>query len=345
IAKKYGKFGKTLGSGAGGTVRVLCGNPGAAKKYAVKQFRNRKSDESHREYLKKITAEFCIGSTLHHPNVIETIEIIQEKGKFYEIMEYAEYDLFAIVQSGNMNQAEIDCVFKQILTGISYLHSMGLAHRDLKLDNCVMDSRNVVKLIDFGTATVFQYFPKKAKSFILAKGVVGSDPYLAPEVVNSEMYDPRLVDIWSIGIMYVCMSLGKFPWMLALNEKDGGYREYVGQVSGIEKHWPTMWGDSDSSASDFSSGNKRSEEETLMNRVNVLKLLPNRAKYTIMRMLAVDVKKRYRIEDIIRDDDEVKLGAASQSNFEPHQNQTWDWIESIQSCSFGTCESHNHTKC
>ncbi|KAI8458884.1 kinase domain-containing protein, partial [Phakopsora pachyrhizi] len=227
IAKKYGKFGKTLGSGAGGTVRVLCGNPGAAKKYAVKQFRNRKSDESHREYLKKITAEFCIGSTLHHPNVIETIEIIQEKGKFYEIMEYAEYDLFAIVQSGNMNQAEIDCVFKQILTGISYLHSMGLAHRDLKLDNCVMDSRNVVKLIDFGTATVFQYFPKKAKSFILAKGVVGSDPYLAPEVVNSEMYDPRLVDIWSIGIMYVCMSLGKFPWMLALNEKDGGYREYV----------------------------------------------------------------------------------------------------------------------
>lgn len=62
-----------------------------------------------------------------------------------------------------------------------FLFFNSLAHRDLKLDNCVMTTDNVVKLIDFGTATVFRY-PGGGKD-IKATGIVGSDPYLAPEVL------------------------------------------------------------------------------------------------------------------------------------------------------------------
>ena len=72
-------------------------------------------------------------------------------------MEYAPYDLFSVVMSGKMTRPEIYCVFRQICDGVEYLHSLGLAHRDLKLDNCVMTKDTVVKLIDFGTATVFHY--------------------------------------------------------------------------------------------------------------------------------------------------------------------------------------------
>ena len=69
-------------------------------------------------------------------------------------MEYAPYDLFSVVMSGKMTRPEIYCVFRQICDGVEYLHSLGLAHRDLKLDNCVMTTDNVVKLIDFGTGLV-----------------------------------------------------------------------------------------------------------------------------------------------------------------------------------------------
>ena len=67
-------------------------------------------------------------------------------------MEYAPYDLFSVVMSGSMSRPEIYCVFRQICDGVSYLHGMGLAHRDIKLDNCVMTTNNIVKLIDFGIA-------------------------------------------------------------------------------------------------------------------------------------------------------------------------------------------------
>lgn len=156
LESKYGKFGKVLGSGAGGSVRLLKRSRDGVT-FAVKQFRDRHTYESEREYAKKVTAEFCIGSTLHDGNIIETLDIIHEKGHWYEVMEYAPYDLFAIVMTGRMSREEIGCSFLQIFSGVTYLHSMGLAHRDLKLDNVVVDEHGIMKLIDFGSAIVFRY--------------------------------------------------------------------------------------------------------------------------------------------------------------------------------------------
>jgi hypothetical protein len=156
LQSKYGKFGKMLGSGAGGSVRLMK-RSGDGVVFAVKQFRDRHPYESERDYNKKVTAEFCIGSTLHHGNIIETIDIVHEKGKWYEVMEYAPYDLFATVMTGKMGREEVTCSTLQILAGVLYLHSMGLAHRDLKLDNVVINDHGIMKLIDFGSAVVFRY--------------------------------------------------------------------------------------------------------------------------------------------------------------------------------------------
>ena len=156
LQSKYGKFGKILGSGAGGSVRLMK-RSGDGTVFAVKQFRDRHPYESERDYNKKVTAEFCIGSTLHHGNIIETIDIVHEKGRWYEVMEYAPYDLFATVMTGKMGREEIYCATLQVLAGVCYLHSMGLAHRDLKLDNVVINEHGIMKLIDFGSAVVFRY--------------------------------------------------------------------------------------------------------------------------------------------------------------------------------------------
>jgi len=139
-------------------------------------------------------------------------------------MEYAPYDLFSVVMSQKMCRPEIYCVFRQVCEGVDYLHSIGLAHRDLKLDNCVMTTTNVVKLIDFGTATVFHYPGKKLTK---ASGIVGSDPYLAPEVLTDETYDPRKTDVWSVAIIFMCMILRRFPWTIPDPKTDPSFKAFV----------------------------------------------------------------------------------------------------------------------
>jgi len=156
LTSKYGKLGKVLGAGAGGSVRLMKRSEDGVV-FAVKEFRPRHSYETEREYVKKLTAEYCMGSSLHHGNIIETLDIVQEKGKWYEVMEYAPFDLFAIVMTGKMSREEVSCCFLQILSGVTYLHSMGLAHRDLKLDNVVVSEHGIMKIIDFGSAHVFKY--------------------------------------------------------------------------------------------------------------------------------------------------------------------------------------------
>ncbi|KKA29608.1 hypothetical protein TD95_000668 [Thielaviopsis punctulata] len=223
LVTKYGKFGKVLGSGAGGSVRVMKRSDDNTV-FAVKEFRARHTYESEKDYAKKLTGEFCIGSTLHHGNIIETLDILQERGRWFVVMEYAPFDLFAIVMTGKMTRPEVSCCFLQILNGVTYLHSMGLAHRDLKLDNVVVSANGIMKIIDFGSAHVFSY--PFEEGIIKAKGIVGSDPYLAPEVYDDKMYDPRTVDIWSLGIIYCCMTLRRFPWKVP-RMTDNSYKLYA----------------------------------------------------------------------------------------------------------------------
>ncbi|CEP21576.1 hypothetical protein BN1211_1706 [Cyberlindnera jadinii] len=168
LVEKYGIPGKMLGEGAGGSVNVVQRSDG--KLYAVKKFRPKNDRESDADYSKKVTSEFCVGSTLHHENVIETLDMLQEGMTFLVVMEFAPYDFFTIVMSGLMTKHEIHCCFKQIVSGTAYLHGMGLAHRDLKLDNCVVNKSGIIKLIDFGSAVVFKY--PYENEIVKAKGLL-----------------------------------------------------------------------------------------------------------------------------------------------------------------------------
>lgn len=91
LVQKYGKVGKELGSGAGGSVKLIT-RPSDSKTFAVKEFRAKRANESLKDYTRKCTAEYCIGSTLKHPNIIKTIDILHENNRYFEIMEYAPID-------------------------------------------------------------------------------------------------------------------------------------------------------------------------------------------------------------------------------------------------------------
>ncbi|KAJ2226130.1 serine/threonine protein kinase [Coemansia sp. RSA 485] len=255
---QFGRQTKVIGKGTGGTVRLLQGAevnarppslrsgppsshngdepatyvPSEHKLFAVKEFRKRRQDETPRAYMKKVTSEFCIGSSIHQENVIETLDLIFEGDHVYEIMEYCPHDLFTFVAMGDMDLEETFCWFKQVCQGVQYLHKIGIAHRDLKLENCLVTDRGIVKIIDFGCATVFKTPFQKEPSKVV--GVCGSDPYIAPEVLQSRRqlpYYAQVADIWSVGIMYMCMTLLKFPWRIADIDTDRNYGSYI-------RDWP-----------------------------------------------------------------------------------------------------------
>ncbi|KAJ7909509.1 kinase-like domain-containing protein [Mycena leptocephala] len=218
LSKKYGVCQKVaIGKGATSVVRLAhkWDRSEGDKMYAVKEFRKRRRAETEKEYVKKLTAEFCISSTLHHANIVETVDLVQdEQGRWCEVMEFCPGgDLYAAIKKGGMSPSEVECCFKQILSGVGYLHSQGVAHRDIKPENLFFDTGGHLKIGDYGASTVYR-LPWEA-TIHMSTGLCGSEPYIAPEQFLGKPYDARLVDIWACGIVYYCLHFQELPWRAA----------------------------------------------------------------------------------------------------------------------------------
>ncbi|KAJ3348155.1 serine/threonine-protein kinase HAL4/sat4 [Kappamyces sp. JEL0680] len=203
LQEKYGSLEGVLGRGAFATVKLCC-PVGSKEKYAVKEFRKKRKDESTKEYIKKLQGEFCIASTMQMENVVRSVDLIQDaKGAWCVVMEYCQGgDLFTRISNGSLSsEMEKNCYFVQLCRGVQYLHSIGVAHRDLKPENILLSGEGgrILKITDFGVSTVFKspFGAKREKQ----TGVTGSGPYIAPEEWQDEEYDSELVDIWAIGII------------------------------------------------------------------------------------------------------------------------------------------------
>ncbi|TBU56226.1 Pkinase-domain-containing protein [Dichomitus squalens] len=217
LLKKYGVCEKVaIGKGATSVVRLAHKwDRSEEKLYAVKEFRKRRKNETEKEYVKKLTAEFCISSTLHHVNVVETVDLVQDENQHWcEVMEFCPGgDLYAAIKRGGMSPSEVECCFKQILTGVAYLHSQGVAHRDIKPENLFFDMQGHLKIGDYGASTVYR-LPWE-QTIHMSTGLCGSEPYIAPEQFLGKPYDARLVDIWACGIVYYCLHFQELPWTVA----------------------------------------------------------------------------------------------------------------------------------
>ncbi|KAI8819820.1 kinase-like domain-containing protein [Fimicolochytrium jonesii] len=225
LKEKYGRMTSFLGSGANGSC-FMVQRPNSAEKYAVKEFRSKNKCESSREYRKKLCSEYTIGSILHHPNIIETLDLIQEKNHTYEVMELcANGDLYTLIQSTPLTSAQIEDIFVQLIHGVKYLHNRGIAHRDLKPENCLFTSQQTLKIIDFGSADVVFRTPYNPVPK-LSQGRCGSGPYIPPEEYTRRAYDARKADIWACGVILLAMYARRFPWAKAVDwDTDYAYYE------------------------------------------------------------------------------------------------------------------------
>lgn len=277
MSQKYGVCQKVaIGKGATSVVRLAHKwDRSEERLYAIKEFRKRRKNETEKEYVKKLTAEFCISSTLHHPNIVETVDLIQDENQHWcEVMEFCPGgDLYAAIKKGGMSPSEVECCFKQMLNGVAYLHSQGVAHRDIKPENLFFDTKGHLKIGDYGASTVYR-LPWEA-TVHMSTGLCGSEPYIAPEQFLGKPYDARLVDIWACGVVYYCLHFSELPWRAAQPASDPLYQAYAAACSNSN---PTI-----------------SACPTTVNNLS-----PRACRPLIRKMLEPDPKLRYKVEDVIK---------------------------------------------
>mmetsp|Transcript_43109 Transcript_43109/g.125481 ORF Transcript_43109/g.125481 Transcript_43109/m.125481 type:complete len:394 (+) Transcript_43109:40-1221(+) len=150
---------------------------------------------------------------LDHPNIVRLFESFESEGQVFIAMELCGGgDLYyALKGHGRFQEDEARNAFTQIMSAVDFMHARYIAHRDLKLENFLLDkpgvqlANNVVKLIDFGFATRFSPGNPSMRT------KCGSDGFVAPEVIYSKCYDERC-DIFSCGVVLHCLICGRMPF-------------------------------------------------------------------------------------------------------------------------------------
>lgn len=234
FVEKYGRCQEVIGKGSFGVVRIshkkVIGQNNIdteEKLYAVKEFK-RRPNEPDKKYNRRLTSEFCISSSLKNMNIIDTLDLLKDaKGDYCEVMEFCSGgDLYTlIIASGKLEYAEADCFFKQLIRGVNYMHDMGVSHRDLKPENLLLTQNGILKITDFGNGECFKMAWEHEIQF--SEGICGSSPYIAPEEFSQHSFDPRGVDIWACGVIYMAMRTGRQLWKLANPKKDEFFEEYL----------------------------------------------------------------------------------------------------------------------
>ncbi|CAG7955285.1 unnamed protein product [Penicillium salamii] len=230
LSQKYGEIYDTIGRGTSGVIllsrKVQEWHPNINCLYAIKVFR-RGTQTSEIDYRSRIGAEFSISSSLRHQNVIQIFDLLQVgTDSLCECMEYCSGgDLYSlIVAKGQLEKAEADCFFKQLMCGANYLHEIGIAHRDLKPENLFLTSNGCLKISDFGDAECFRLAWET--DIHMSRIRRGSRPYVSPEQYLDQEFDPRSVDIWAAAMTYLVMRTGRIPWKIA-TDQDESFRDYV----------------------------------------------------------------------------------------------------------------------
>lgn len=200
--KDHYTFGKVIGLGQYGTVRDARNIVDPSIRVAVKILDLKGIAKT----FKSICCEVSSLKQANHPNIIKLLQVFKDELNLYLVFEYVDgVDLSDyITERIKISESKAIHVLKQIVSTIEYLHSIHICHRDIKLDNIMVNTENFeIKLIDFGFATKFTDRER-------LKGKIGTPYYVAPEVISGTY--GKECDMWSIGIMTYYMLVGDPPF-------------------------------------------------------------------------------------------------------------------------------------
>ncbi|KAK1564979.1 hypothetical protein Q3G72_016147 [Acer saccharum] len=217
---------KELGSGNFGVARL--GRDKKTKELVAVKYieRGKKIDEN-------VQREIINHRSLRHPNIIRFKEVLLTPTHLAIVMEYAAGgELFArICSAGRFSEDEARFFLQQLISGVSYCHSMEICHRDLKLENTLLDGNPTprLKICDFG-------YSKSGLLHSIPKSTVGTPAYIAPEVLSRKEYDGKISDVWSCGVTLYVMLVGAYPFEDP--EDPRNFRKTIERINSVQYSIP-----------------------------------------------------------------------------------------------------------
>jgi serine/threonine-protein kinase SRK2 len=217
---------KDIGSGNFGVAKLVR-DVKTNELFAVKFIeRGQKIDEH-------VQREIMNHRSLRHPHIVRFKEVLLTPTHLAIVMEYAAGgELFErICNAGRFSEDEARFFFQQLISGVSYCHSMEICHRDLKLENTLLDGSTAprVKICDFG-------YSKSSVLHSQPKSTVGTPAYIAPEVLSRKQYDGKIADVWSCGVTLYVMLVGSYPF----EEPDDprNFRKTITRILSVQYSFP-----------------------------------------------------------------------------------------------------------
>jgi len=206
-------FGKELGKGAYAIVKIAT-HKVLNKKFAIKIYEKFKLLDPVRK--NSVKREIEILKKVDHKSIVKLHEVIDTPKqviifiiKILLVMDLVNgVSLLAHLkskQNRRLEENDAKYIFRQVLEGIKYLHNKNIFHRDIKLENLIIDEFNTVKIIDFGFATVSH--KTKPLNFFC-----GTPSYMPPEIVQKKDYLGHTAEIWTCGILLYTILCGSFPF-------------------------------------------------------------------------------------------------------------------------------------
>lgn len=153
------------------------------------------------------TEILCHRRTTDHPNVITLIDCVFDVDSTALVLDFMPKCLFDLVSaSDGLDERKTRRFARQLLQACQYVHSVGVVHRDIKLENLLVSADGkTIMLCDFGLATFWHNSKWLSES-------CGSIPYAAPEIISGQKYRGPEVDVWSCGVVIAAMRTGRLPF-------------------------------------------------------------------------------------------------------------------------------------